>query len=410
MQSSVRVSLTRPELFPFFPLAENVFRIILSAEYDAAFGRREALLSNAILVVDDDADIGLLLCDRLQAMGHEVRAAADGEAALEAIGKEVPSLVFLDIEMPKLSGLEVLRRIRKDWPELPVIVMTAHGTIARAVEAMKAGASDFITKPFEMQQLKSAIAKALERKALSGEVVRLLGDISHDIKNLLTPVVSGAELLESEIAEMVERLPEMEAVKAQASHKLCDEVIAMLRDTAGRLQERTKEIADYMKGVSSVPRFGPCRIATVVDSVFKTLHLVAEEKGIVLSSEGLELLPVIQADERRLYNAFYNLINNAIPEVPSGGSIAVQGKHEPERRSLYVSVRDTGRGMSSAVCKSLFTADAISQKFGGTGLGTKLVKDVIDAHGGHITVDSQEGIGTVFHIRLPSEPSPPARG
>ena len=261
-----------------------------------------------------------------------------------------------------------------------------------------------------MQQLKSAIAKALERKALSGEVVRLLGDISHDIKNLLTPVVSGAELLESEIAEMVERLPEMEAVKAQASHKLCDEVIAMLRDTAGRLQERTKEIADYMKGVSSVPRFGPCRIATVVDSVFKTLRLVAEEKGIVLSSEGLELLPVIQADEHRLYNAFYNLINNAIPEVPSGGSITVQGKHEPERRSLYLSVRDTGRGMSSAVCKSLFTADAISLKVGGTGLGTKVVKDVIDAHGGQITVDSQEGMGTVFHIRLPLDPSPPGRG
>ena len=367
-------------------------------------------MSSAILVVDDDADIGLVLCNRLQAMGHEVRAAADGEAALEAIEREVPSLVFLDIEMPKISGLEVLRRIRKDRPELPVIVMTAHGTIARAVEAMKEGASDFITKPFDMLQLRSAIAKALERKALSGEVVRLLGDISHDIKNLLTPVVSGAELLESEIYEMVERLPEMEAVKAQASHKICDEVIAMLRDTAGRLQERTKEIADYMKGVSSVPRFGPCRIATVVDSVFKTLHLVAEQKGIVLRSEGLESLPVIQADERRLYNAFYNLINNAIPEVPSGGFITVQGKHEPERRSLYVSVRDTGRGMSSAVCKSLFTADAVSLKVGGTGLGTKVVKDVIDAHRGHITVDSQEGIGTVFHIRLPLEPSPPAKG
>jgi signal transduction histidine kinase len=367
-------------------------------------------VSSAILVVDDDADIGLVLCNRLQAMGHEVRAAADGEAALEAIEREVPSLVFLDIEMPKISGLEVLRRIRKDRPELPVIVMTAHGTIARAVEAMKEGASDFITKPFDMLQLRSAIAKALERKALSGEVVRLLGDISHDIKNLLTPVVSGAELLESEIYEMVERLPEMEAVKAQASHKICDEVIAMLRDTAGRLQERTKEIADYVKGVSSVPRFGPCRIATVVDSVFKTLRLVAEQKGIVLRGEGLESLPVIQADERRLYNAFYNLINNAIPEVPSGGFITVQGKHEPERRSLYVSVRDTGRGMSSAVCKSLFTADAVSLKVGGTGLGTKVVKDVIDAHRGHITVDSQEGIGTVFHIRLPLEPSPPAKG
>src|SRR2546430_14097370 len=159
-----------------------------------------------------------------------------------------------------------------------------------------------------------------------------------------------------------------------------------------------------MKGVSSVRRFGPCRIATVVESVFKTLRLVAEEKGIVLSSEGLEVLPVIQADERRLYNAFYNLINNAIPEVPSGGSITVQGKHEPERRSLYLSVRDTGRGMSSAVCKSLFTPDAISLKFGGTGLGTKVVKDVIDAHGGTISVESTPGEGTTFAIMLPYRP------
>jgi DNA-binding NtrC family response regulator len=156
-------------------------------------------MNTQILVVDDDADISLVLGDRLQAIGHEVRAAADGQAALRAIREKLPALVFVDIEMPKLDGIEVLRRIRRDWPDLPVIVMTAHGTIAKAVEAMKEGATDFITKPFEMEQLKIVIAKALERKALSGEVVRLLGDISHEIKNLLTPVVTGAGLLESEI-------------------------------------------------------------------------------------------------------------------------------------------------------------------------------------------------------------------
>ena len=366
-------------------------------------------MSGPVLVVDDDVDIGLLLCDRLQAMGHEVRGAADGEAALASIRNDLPSLVFLDIEMPKLNGLEVLRLIRKDWPELPVIVMTAYGTIARAVEAMKEGASDFITKPFDMEQLKSAIAKALERKALSGEVVSLLGDISHDIKNLLSPVVCGAELLETEIDELMERLPEMEAMKAAASHKLCNEVIAMLRDTASRVQDRTKEIADYMKGVSSAPRFGPCWVAEVVDSVFKTLHLVADEKGIRLSHDGLDSLPGIQADERRLYSAFYNLVNNALAEVPRKGSINVRGKNDPGSRQVCLWVSDTGRGMPPEVRETLFTADTISLKAEGTGLGTKIVKDVIEAHGGQISVESQEGAGTTFLIRLPYQPPGGAR-
>src|SRR5919204_4378641 len=110
-------------------------------------------MNTSVLVVDDDADIGQVLCDRLEAMGHTVRGASDGEGALAAIQQEVPGLVFLDIQMPKMSGLEALRLIRKEWPDLPVIVMTAHGTIARAVEAMKEGATDFITKPFDMDEL-----------------------------------------------------------------------------------------------------------------------------------------------------------------------------------------------------------------------------------------------------------------
>ncbi len=361
-------------------------------------------MSSSILVVDDDADIGLLLCDRLKAMGHEVQAAADGEAALAAISRDLPMLVFLDVEMPKINGLEVLRRIRKQWPELPVIVMTAYGTVARAVEAMKDGASDFITKPFDMEQLRGTVAKALERKALSREVVRLLGDISHEIKNLLMPVVCGAELLESEIHELVDRLPEMEAVKAQASHKLCDEVIAMLRDTAGRIQGRTKEIADYMKGVGSVPRFGSCSIAGVVAGVFKTLRLVAEEKGILLCDEGLDSLPVIRADEQRLYTAFYNLVNNALAEVPVGGSVVVRGEDHQDREELWLWVSDTGGGMPPEVRATLFTMHTISLKADGTGLGTRIVKDVIEVHGGQISVDSQEGRGTTFSIRLPYRP------
>src|SRR5207244_2830691 len=120
--------------------------------------------------------------------------------------------------------------------------------------------------------------------------------------------------------------------------------------------------------------------------------------------EGLRILPEIMADESRLYNVFYNLINNAIPETPAGGSITISGEAAPDAESVLLVVADTGRGMPPEVRDSLFTARAISRKPGGTRLGTKIVKDVVAAHNGEISVKSEEGKGTVFHIRLPIFP------
>jgi signal transduction histidine kinase len=361
-------------------------------------------MSVRILVAEDDPDVALVLCDWLQAQGHEVATASDGQAALDALGQQTPDLVFVDIQMPKLSGIEVLKRIKTQWPDLPVIIMTAHGTIGLAVEAMKVGAADFLTKPFDHDQLHSLIAKALERKHVTHEVERLLGEISHDMKNLLMPVVCGTDLLGTEIGDLFKRLPEMQAIKSEESHKLCDEVLDMLRSTTRRLQDRMKEIADYVKSLNAPPNFAPCRIAEVVANVVKTLHLVADAKGITIQVHNLDGLPPISADEGRLYNAFYNLVNNAIPEVPPGGSITIRGRSDPSAGALVLSVEDTGRGMSPQVRDSLFTGRAISRKPGGTGLGTKIVKDVIEAHRGRITVESTEGVGTTFHISLPIHP------
>jgi signal transduction histidine kinase len=120
-----------------------------------------------------------------------------------------------------------------------------------------------------------------------------------------------------------------------------------------------------------------------------------------LHAEGLESLPVIQADERRLFNAFYNVINNAIPEVSPGGSVTVHGQVDIGSDTLVISVEDTGRGMPPDVRDALFTTQVVSRKAGGTGLGTKIVKDVVDAHKGSIRVESELGVGTTVHIRLP---------
>jgi len=269
----------------------------------------------------------------------------------------------------------------------------------------------------------AAIEQArLFEEAKLAQVARLLGDIGHDIKNMLTPVVMGAGILQDELKDLFpdkkqsprektaarqakgSRKPQTDKSAGSSQEETRERftmVIGMLRNASRRIQERVKEIADCVKGMSSPPQFSPCKIASVVHSVEETLGPVAQEKRIALRNESLEDLPVILADDQRLYNAFYNLINNAIPEVSEGGSITVCGQTDPVTKSVIVSVIDTGRGMPPEIRDSLFTTRAISRKPGGTGLGTKIVKDVVDAHGGHITVESKEGVGTTFRLRIP---------
>ena len=252
----------------------------------------------------------------------------------------------------------------------------------------------------------TAIEEArLFEEAKLAEVVHRLGDIGHDVKNMLTPIVMSAALMLDEIRDFLQALPAAVCLdKAQSCRQLFEDSIDMQRRNARRIEDRMREIADCVKGLSTPPDFAPCKVEAVVADVVKTLDVVAKGKGVALRAEGLNSLPMILADERRLYNAFYNLVNNAIPEVPTGGSVTVSGRVEPDAGCVLLSVADTGCGMPPKVRDRLFTARAVSTKPGGTGLGTKIVKDVVDAHGGRITVESTEGAGTTFLIRLPLRP------
>ncbi len=257
--------------------------------------------------------------------------------------------------------------------------------------------------------ISALVAVAIEHTRLVeaaklAEVAQMMGDITHDIKNLLMPVVCGAGILQAEINELLDRLPDIEITRAKASRDLCNEVIVMLKDDAHRIQDRVREIADAVKGLSTPLEFSACDVTQVVSNVFRSLGKMAQDKSVKLATENLELLPLIVADQRRLYNAIFNLINNAIPEVPPGGSVTVSGQPPTSEGAIVISVIDTGKGMPPDIRDRLFTKRVISTKPGGTGLGTKIVKDVVDAHGGTIWVESEPGTGTKIHIRLPHAP------
>jgi len=247
------------------------------------------------------------------------------------------------------------------------------------------------------------LERRLLKEAKLAEVSRRIADIGHDVKNMLTPIQMGMQLLEDELDEHFRTLPDLTGTHSLKTQGLYKDIIGMTRRGSSRIQMRVKEIADAVKGVSSSPQFAACHLGKIVESVLEALRLNAEEREITLQSQGLDALPILKGDEQRLFNAFYNLINNAIPEVPPGGSVTITGTVSPDGKNIILSFQDTGRGMPPDVLNSLFTYQVVSRKPGGTGLGTKIVKDVVDAHGGTIRVDSTEGKGTTFTIGLPKE-------
>ena len=123
-----------------------------------------------ILIVDDQRNMRTTLGILLRGAGYTTDEAADGETALQKIGQESYDLVLTDLRMGRIDGLDVLRRVREASPTTEVVVMTAYGTVESAVAAMRLGAYDYLQKPFSEDELLVKVAKAFERKRLSGEV------------------------------------------------------------------------------------------------------------------------------------------------------------------------------------------------------------------------------------------------
>ena len=140
-----------------------------------------------ILIVDDDENLRWVLQTQLEDMGYEAATAADGTQALAAIGQDPPSLVLTDLKMPGLSGMELLDRIRKEYTELPVVIVTAFGTIQSAVHAMRAGAYDYLTKPIDFEELGLVVDRVLEHFRLVAEVrsLRASLDRKYGFENII---------------------------------------------------------------------------------------------------------------------------------------------------------------------------------------------------------------------------------
>jgi len=153
-----------------------------------------------ILIVDDDPDIREVIRDRLKAMGFEVLEATDGVEALVRLREDSPSITLLDLQMPRKSGLDVLRALDEEGLETTTIIITAYGTIDKAVEAMRAGAYDFLTKPFSPGHLEVVIGKALEREGLKRHNLLMAGEL----RGKEQPIIGDSPQISS-VVEVIRR-------------------------------------------------------------------------------------------------------------------------------------------------------------------------------------------------------------
>jgi two-component system response regulator AtoC len=156
-----------------------------------------------VLVIDDDPGIREYLQALASRQGYRVFAAADGEEALEKLDETRPDIVTLDAVLPGMDGLETLRCLKQRAPEVPVIMLSGHGQARTIVEAMRLGASDFLRKPFEVEELELAFAKALENHALKEEVETLRSRVRTEVDGLL---LGGDNPKMKEVREIIEQV------------------------------------------------------------------------------------------------------------------------------------------------------------------------------------------------------------
>jgi len=154
-----------------------------------------------ILIIDDDPTIRLLLSDRLRANGFHAIQASNGMLGLESVKTESPDMVLLDLQMPEMDGMEVLAHLKKNSPLLPVVVLTAHGTIEHAVAAMKLGAVDFLPKPCKPDHILILVKKALAQKDLKEENQFLREEIQCRYK-----MIAGESTAMKKVMEMVRQI------------------------------------------------------------------------------------------------------------------------------------------------------------------------------------------------------------
>jgi len=350
-----------------------------------------------------------------------VRTAENGVEALRIFKDERPPIVLTDIKMPEMDGIELLRRLKKISPDTEVIMITGHGDIDLAIKSVKYEATDFVTKPINDEVLEIALNRAQERiamrqklndytqnleqlvedktrKLVEAERLAAVGQtvagLSHSIKNITGGLKGGAFVLEKGIE--------------LADQKYLMQGWEMIKGNVDKITNLSMDLLNYAKATDlNVQATDPNESA---QEVIDLMRPRAQELGIELLSDFSQNLNPCQFDADLICRCLLNLVTNAIdacrnddPDAPEK-MVTVRTK-KSRGWGVEYQVLDNGCGMNAATKKNIFKRFFSTKGSEGTGIGLMITKKIIDEHNGVIKVESQEGVGSKFFIKLPEKPN-----
>ena len=370
-----------------------------------------------ILVIDDEIGPRESLRMLLKP-DYNVQTADCVEAGLKLLKEKQPDTIVMDIRMPGMTGIEGLRKIREIDPHLSVIMLTGFGALETAKEAVRLGANDYISKPFDAGEMREVIGRNVERtrvqrasenaaseiKELNARLLKQLAqkerlaslgqasaEFVHDLGNPLTIVWGYVQLLSKKLerseggtsGEKSASIKELDIIEQNV--RLCRELLTMWQS--------------YGSVEASPPKV--ISVSDIVREVVKGANAVAAQAGLELHANICDEQCRLMGDAVQINRAIQNVIINAIQaSSEKKGPVQI----ECTRKEFYVDIRveDSGSGIDPAQMSKIFDPYfTTKQTKSGTGLGLYITKKVVEDHSGSIKVDSTPGVGTVFTIRLP---------
>ena len=369
-------------------------------------------IERTILLVDDEPDIRDVLQMSLEDMGYVVNTADNGEEALRRFESLLPPIVMTDIKMPLLDGIELLQRVKHLNPDTEVIMITGHGDMKLAIESLKNEATDFITKPINIDALEISLKRAEDRILVRQQLRQytehleqlvhektelqdhlaslglMIGSISHGIKGMLTGLDGGVYMVDAGF-----RRDDLEQVR---------DGWAAVKTVVERIRHMIADILYYAKKRElKWERIDALAFTEEIAAVFEAKvcdHGIAFERRFDPATGAVEI------DPGYVHSALANILENAIDACRRDDGKTdhrIVFGLQADGDDVVFSVHDNGVGMDAETREKLFTLFFSTKGRKGTGLGLFVASRIIEQHGGTIHVDSVLGRGTRFVIRIP---------
>lgn len=358
-------------------------------------------IRGTILVVDDNVLDFTILQHALTRAGFRVEGAECGKEALARVAANRPDLVLLDVVMPDMDGVEVLRHIREESSrvEVPVIMVTYRDDSGDVVTALRDGANDYVTKPVDIDVLLARVDTQIELRRLSRLKEEFIGMASHDLKNPLTSIILSTTLLSVALK------------KANAFSERVTESMDILTRSTRSMKRIVEDFLDIQalddRRVSLDT--AACDLASLLKDAVANLSGYAASKEIALRCDGTAGPRPITADGSRIRQVLDNLIGNAIKFSPPGTCVRTR-LMEDAGDCVRCEVQDQGPGLPPSEMSRLFT------KYGrlgtlptggekSSGIGLYICHRLISLHGGEIGARNCPEGGATFWFCVPRAPA-----